>query len=167
MAAPRKLWSRLTAGTRARKLSYYKKQGLTPGQVARRYNAGTLGSQAAARGHAATPEHPAQALREPQKYPAYLRRKEQPKKGETPHELAIRINTALDTAYRNFRRRLSNYVYYNDSTVTANIYGGSTRESGTVPGMSLAQATWTAQADTEEIRSMASEQYRGNPWWYH
>jgi hypothetical protein len=73
----------------------------------------------------------------------------------------------LDKAYRNFHNRLHDYVYYNVDTVRANVYGGETYESGPVPGMSLAQAQWTAQADTEEIRSMASEQYRGNPWWYH
>jgi hypothetical protein len=166
---PRKLWSALKPSTRLRKLRFYRKQGLTPAQVARRYNTGSLGSQAAVRGHAETPEHGlGQALKEPGKYRKYLRKRERPGGGrETPEDEAIRINNQLDRAFTNFDRRLSHYVYYNRRTVRANVYGGETSESGIVPGMSYAQATWTASADTEEIRSMASEQYRGNPWWYH
>jgi len=165
---PRKAWSRLTAGTRQRKLRFYQKQGLNPRQVAARYNAGKLGSQAEVRGHKATPEHGLkQALKQPQKYPKYLKRQEKPKPKETPHETADRFNAIYDRAFGNFDGRLSHYVHYNVETVRANVYGGSTAESGNVPGMSIAEATWTASADTEEIRSMASEQYRGNPWWYH
>lgn len=167
--ARRKLWSALKAATRERKLRFYKKQGLTPAQVARRYNANTLGSQAASRGHAATPEHGLkEALKQPGKFRKYLQKKNRP--GgilEGPEDEAARINDTLDRAYANIRTRLSHYIHYNDSTVVSNVYGGDTSESGPVPGMSYAQATWTASADTEEIRSMASEQYRGNPWWYH
>lgn len=165
---PRKAWSQLTAGTRQRKLRFYGKQGLTPRQVAARYNSGSLGSQAAARGHAVTPEHGLkQALQNPRKYQDYLRKQEKPKPKEEPSDTAIRINTILDRAFANFDGRLSHYVYYNVETVRANVYGGSTRETGDVPGMSYAQALWTARADTEDIRSMASDQYRGNPWFYH
>jgi len=167
----RKLWSSLKPSTRARKLGFYKKQGLTPQQVAARYNAGTLGPQSRARGHAATPEHGiTQALHDPGKYRKYLRKKERSILSgpvTSPEDIAYALNEARDRAYRNFHDKLYFYVYYNDQTVLANIYGGSTNESGPVPGMSLAQATWTARADTEEIRSMASEQYRGNPWGYH
>jgi len=168
MARPRKLWSQLAPGTRARKLSHYKRHGgLSPAKVARRYNAGTLGPQTAVRGHRGTPEHGLEeALKKPGTYPAYERRQAKPKPGETPHEYAIRTNTTLDAAHRSMSR-LQHYVHYSGDTVRANVYGGETPESGPVPGMSLAQAAWTAQADLEEIRSMASEQYRGNPWWYH
>jgi len=163
---PRKPWSQLAPGTKARKLAYYKKQGMTPGQVARKYNAGTLGPQSAARGHAKTPEHGlAEALKKPGKYQTYIKKKNTVA-GATPQQRASNQNAILDSAYRSMRR-LSNYVYYNDDTVSANVYGGTTSESGPVPGMSVAEATWTAHADIEEIRSMASNQYRGNPWWYH
>lgn len=58
MPAPRKLFSQLSDSQRKRKLSWYRRnQGLSPSQVARRYNAGTLGSQKAARGKAESPEH--------------------------------------------------------------------------------------------------------------
>ena len=172
MAKPRKPWSQLAPGTRARKLRFYKKQGLSANQVASRYNAGKLGSQAAVRGHAKTPEHGlGQALKNPEKYEGYLRRKNQRIIGGgpsvTPEDEARKRNELLDKAYRNFHGRLQHYVHYNGDTVRANVYGGETAESGPVPGMSNAEAAWTAQADTEEIRSMASEQYRGNPWWYH
>lgn len=164
------LWSLLKPGTRARKLGYYAKLGLSPKQVARRYNAGTLGPQSAVRGHTATPEHGlGQALKEPQKYRKYLGKKNKIIGGgptATPEDQARRINDQLDRAFRSMDR-LSHYVYYNADTVRANVYGGETAESGEVRGMDMAQAAWTASADIEEIRSMASEQYRGNPWWYH
>lgn len=173
---PRKLWSQLKPATRTRKLSYYKKQGLSPRQVRERYNRGTLGSQAAARGHRETPEHGLkEALRKSRKsakYDKYLERKSTVKirEGTSAIDRAIieatNLNTLRDLAYASMYR-LHDYVYYNDQTVRANVYGGITSESGPVPGMSAAEATWTAQADIEDIRSQASEQFRGNPWWYH
>jgi len=172
---PRKLWSQLTQGTRNRKVAYYKKQGLNARQVRERYNRGTLGSQAAARGHKSTPEHGLkEALRKSRKsnkYDKYLERRTQPKtKGLSSYdkavELAVALNEMRDLAYTSMHR-LHDYVYYNDQTVQANVYGGVTTESGPVPGMDIAAATWTASADIEDIRSMASEQYRGNPWFYH
>lgn len=173
---PRKLWSQLRKSTQTRKLRHYAKQGLTPRQVASRYNKGTLGSQAAARGHKSTPEHGLkQALRKSRvtsKYDKYIERKTEPKipEGLNDYEKAIEratnLNTIRDLAYASMHR-LHDYVYYNDQTVRANVYGGVTSESGPVPGMSVAEATWTASADVEDIRSQASEQFRGNPWFYH
>jgi transposase len=172
---PRKLWSQLKKATRDRKVRHYAKQGLTPRQVAARYNKGSLGSQKAVRGHKGTPEHGLQeALRKSRKsgkYDEYLERKK-PKIPEGLSEYdkaleeAVNLNTLRDAAYQSMHR-LHDYVYYNDDTVRANVYGGVTAESGTVPGMDAAEATWTASADIEDIRSMASEQFRGNPWWYH
>lgn len=53
MAKPRKPFRDLAPDTRTRKERWYAKhQGLTARQVQRRYDAGTLGSQKAARGHA-------------------------------------------------------------------------------------------------------------------
>ena len=78
-----------------------------------------------------------------------------------------RISKLRDLAYYNMNRRLHDYLYYNDDTVHANIYGGTTSESGPVPGMDYSQAEWTSQADTEELRSRAEPQYKGNPWYYH
>lgn len=166
MAIPRKLWSQLKPATRARKLAYYAKQGLNPRQLARRYNSGTLGKQSGARGHRGTPEHPEEALKNPEKYRKYINRQDKVQRGETAEDYAYRINESRDKAYESMRR-LREYVYYNDNTVRANVYGGDTAESGPVPGMDIFKAMWTASADLEEIRSMASDQYRANPWWYH
>jgi hypothetical protein len=80
---------------------------------------------------------------------------------------AYDLNAARDAAYYNVYSRLHNYFKYRDRTVLANVYGGETPESGTVPGMSLAEANWTANADTEELRANAAQQYTGNPWFYH
>src|SRR5882672_1084481 len=62
MAKPRKPWSQLKDKTKKDKLKYFGEQGLSPGQVSSRYNAGTLGSQAGARRHVTksgtpVPEH--------------------------------------------------------------------------------------------------------------
>lgn len=175
---PRKLWSQLKKSTQVRKLRFYVKQGLSPRQVAARYNKGSLGSQSAARGHKATPEHGLKdALRKSRKsskYDKYLAKKAQPPEyeaeGASAYERAIDeatyLNDLRDAAYASMHR-LHDYVHYNDETVRANVYGGVTSESGRVRGMDAAEAAWTAQADIEDIRSMASEQFRGNPWWYH
>jgi hypothetical protein len=160
------LWSALKPATRLRKLRYYRKQGLTDRQIAARYNAGTLGKQSAARGHRHTPEHGlGDALRKPGKYSKYLK-KQTPSGYRNAEDIAHELNQIRDKALASMRR-LSNYIKYNDATVLANVFGGITPESGDVPGMDFAQATWTSQADTEEIRSMAGDQYRGNPWFYH
>ena len=59
MPRVRKSFDQLTPGVRQRKERWYAKhQGLTAKQVQQRYDAGTLGNQQAARGHAQTPEHP-------------------------------------------------------------------------------------------------------------
>jgi hypothetical protein len=80
---------------------------------------------------------------------------------------AARLKLTRDEAHKNVKLNLGPYHKYNDTTVKANIYGGTTAESGKVTGMSLEQAEWTRHADTEELRSRASSQYRANPWWYH
>ena len=80
---------------------------------------------------------------------------------------AIKLNRARDAAFTNIHNRLHEYLYYKRETVEANVYGGETAESGEVPGMSLAEAEWTANADTEELRSRAEPQIKGNPWFYH
>src|ERR1700761_9354860 len=169
MAKPRKLWTQLTQATRLRKLRHYRKQGLTDRQIASRYNTGKLGSQKAARGHAQTPEHGMkEALKEHRrsgKYDKYIDRRNTPRGGDEIDQ-AISFNQILDLAYASMQR-LADYVYYNEATVRANVYGGETSESGPVPGMSLSEATWTGSATVEEIRYFASPQYTGNPWWYH
>jgi hypothetical protein len=66
MPSPRQKWSELKPDTKKRKLAYYKNhEGLSAGQVARRYNAGTLGPQTETRGHGGTPEHPDRLPPEP------------------------------------------------------------------------------------------------------
>jgi hypothetical protein len=142
----------------------YEKRGITRSA----YESGV--SVKAARGHAQTPEHGlGQALRNPARYKSYIQRKSKPDTGTrapSPEAEARLINDTKDQAYKSMQR-LHEYLYYKDETVQANLYGGITAESGEVPGMSHAEALWTAQADIEEIRSYASPQYKGNPWWYH
>jgi len=165
---PRQKWSELKPGTRKRKLGYYRKQGLSDRQIAARYNAGTLGRQTVARGHLNTPEKGmAEALRHPAKYHDYIAKRNQPPVTGSPEDEAYALNQARDRAYKNTFDRLHEYIYFNADTVWANVYGGETLESGKANGMSLSQAEWTAGADTEEIRSMAEDQYKKNPWFYH
>src|SRR6185437_3134198 len=113
---------------------------------------------AGARGHGATPEHGLKdARKNPKKYGDYIR-KRAVTKTPVPQSLidqAYELNRARDAAFLNFHARLKDYVKYNEHTVTANVYGGVTSESGDVPGMTLDEARWTANADTEELRSHA------------
>jgi hypothetical protein len=146
----------------------YRAKGITKSQ----YESGK--SLKAARGHAKTPEHGLrEAVRNPGKYREYLE-KQAPKPPPTgggapvsPEDIARETNRLLDQAYENMKNRVGSYVKYHDETVRANVYGGTTRESGEVPGMDYASALWTSTADTEEIRSSARDQYRANPWYYH
>lgn len=157
MARARK-WDSLSPKYRGR----LSRAGVTKSQ----YEAGA--NLSAARGHAHTPEHPREAAKRPERYKDYLEKRKPPgQKGPSPEDEAYELNQALDNAFRNFHARLGHYIKYNRKTVLANVYGGTTAESGEVPGMGRAEADWTARADAEEIRSRASEQYRGNPWFYH
>jgi len=157
MATKRKEWDSLTPTYRAR----LSRAGIT--------KAGFEGGASIqkARGHAATPEHGvAQALKNPAKFSKYIAKKNVPAPGLSAMQEAIRKNAELDKAFKSMER-FKNYIKYNPKTVRANVYGGRTSESGDVSGMDYATATWTSNADMEEIRSMAREQFRGNPWWYH
>jgi len=158
MASRRKGWEALSPGYRKRLES----KGITKARYDRGHKLDV------ARGHAETPEHGIkQARKQPLKYRKYLQKHEKTGGQLPPEEEARRINAAKDAAYFNIKGRLGEYLQYNDDTVTANIYGGTTNESGQVSGMSLGEANWTANADTEQLRSRASQQYKGNPWWYH
>ena len=132
-------------------------------------------SLSGARGHSKTPEHGLKSARKnPQKYGDYLRKRTVPSGGGPPSSLkvdaedeAYALNLYRDAAYWNIYGRLHQYYKYRDRTVLANVYGGTTPESGNVPGMDMDEARWTANADTEELRANASQQYQGNPWFYH
>jgi len=163
VAARSRNWESLSPAYRAR-LSRY---GITKSQ----YESGTR-SLSGARGHGATPEHGLKdARKNPQKYGDYIRKKTVKQvKPKVPSSLiaqAHALNAARDAAFLNMVSRLQDYVKFNRETVLANVYGGVTAESGEVPGMDLAEAQWTSSADTEELRSNAEPQYRGNPWFYH
>lgn len=164
MAARRRTWESLSASYRDR-LSRY---GITKSQ----YESGRPLS--GARGHGATPEHglrSATRSRKPDKYRDYIRKRQVPTGGGLPpktlEDEAYELNAAKDAAYLNIHSRLKDYFKYQRETVLANVYGGTTSESGDVSGMSLAEARWTANADTEQIRAHATPQYTGNPWFYH
>jgi hypothetical protein len=162
VAVRRRAWETLSAPYRKR----LQRHGITKSQ----YENGRPLS--GARGHAATPEHGLKSARKhPKKYGDYIRKRSVP---EGPHEVpreaedeAFELNAARDAAFLNIHGRLHAYFKYKRDTVLANVYGGTTRESGNVPGMSLEEARWSANADTEELRSNAEPYYIGNPWWYH
>jgi len=154
-------WDSLSEAYR-RRLS---RAGITKSQ----YQSGTNLSKA--RGHAQTPEHPREAQKHPERYKKYIQKRQKgrggPPKGPTPEDEAYELNAARDLAFLNIYGKLGQYHKFNRKTVLANVYGGETAESGEVPGMTLEQARWSADADTEELRSAASDQYRANPWFYH
>ena len=160
MAAKRRAWESLSDDYRKR----LSRHGITRSQ----YENGR--PLAGARGHGATPEHGLKsANKNPEKYRDYIRKRSVPQGPPVndPIDEAIEKNNALDKAYANIKRRLSHYISYKRETVMANVYGGMTSESGSVSGMTLDEARWTTDADTEELRGHARVQYRGNPWWYH
>jgi hypothetical protein len=164
MAVKRRAWESLSDAYRKR----LARHGITKSQ----YENGRPLS--GARGHAATPEHGLKsAKRNPKKYGDYIRKRSVPSAPSAPspgtagEDEAYELNAARDAAFINIHSRLHTYFKYQRTTVLANVYGGSTSESGGVPGMSLAEARWSANADTEELRSHATPQYTGNPWWYH
>lgn len=162
MAGKRRSWESLSPDYRKR-LSRY---GITKSQ----YENGRPLS--GARGHGATPEHPKEAKRNPKKYGDYIRTRAVPElpAAAIPNDVvdyAYELNAARDAAYLHTRQTLRHYVKYNDATVRANIYGGTTLESGPVPGMTLAECNWTKNATEEELRAHAYPQYRANPWFYH
>jgi hypothetical protein len=69
-------FDQLKPDTQKRKLAYYAKhQGLTPQQVRKRYDAGTLGPQTGTRGHSHTPERPERAHTKPE-YQTYAQRRD-------------------------------------------------------------------------------------------
>lgn len=166
MASNRKGWQQLSPGYRAR----LEKNGITKAQ----YDAGK--SLAKARGHSQTPEHGIkEAIRKPAKYRKYINKRT--RTGSTakpPEEIAREINSILDEAYANIHNRLNRYSQYNDRNVRANVYGGirgaqflGEADEEDSPQMGVPDAIWTANADTEALRSRASHQTQGNPWFYH
>jgi hypothetical protein len=162
VAVKRKAWEALSGPYRKR----LSRHGITKSQ----YENGRPLS--GARGHGATPEHGLKSARKnPKKYGDYIRKRSvpetPPKVSRSAEDEAYDLNAARDAAFLNIHGRLHSYFKYQRATVLANVYGGTTSESGPVPGMSLAEARWSANADTEELRSHATPQYTGNPWWYH
>jgi hypothetical protein len=166
MAASRKGWQQLSPGYRNRLI----KAGITPKQ----YRSGA--SLSKARGHAETPEHGiTEAIRNPRKYRKYItRRTKTGPGGRPPEDVAREINDILDAAYKNIKSRLGDYHKYKDANVRSNVYGGlrgpqflGEGEQTEMPAMGIVDSIWTANADTEALRSRASNQAEGNPWFYH
>jgi hypothetical protein len=166
MARSRKGWQQLSPGYRTR----LQKNGITKSQ----YESGA--SIAKARGHQATPEHGIrEAIRNPRKYRKYInKRTVSGPTARPPEDIAREINEILDAAYENIHRRLHEYHKYRDRNVRANVYGGlrgpqflGEGDEVDAPQMDIEDAIWTANADTEALRSRASNQTEGNPWFYH
>lgn len=163
MARQRRAWDSLSPAYRAR----LTRNGISERDYARGRNL------SAARGHFATPEHGLRsAIKNPEKYRDYIRKRSVPSGGgpppaQTPEEEAHELNEWKDKAFENIKDKLHDIYKYFEPTVEANVYGGVTRESGPVPGMRLAECKWTARASRDELRAHATPQYHGNPWWYH
>ena len=161
MAKPAKLWSLLKPATQKRKLSFFTKQGLSPAQVKSRYNAGTLGSQKAARGKAKTPEHPEDFIKNPEKYKEYRPKTRISTGSREGPALTDEQRKELETlAIRNMDRQLGDRHKYNPLTVRNN-----------VPKMNYGQLITAINAEAEELDDLAGglPQYRypGNPFMYH
>lgn len=127
----------------------------------------------AARGHARTPERPERAARNPARYPEYTQKRtaKAPASPRKPSaaRLAQDLENARNRAFRNFVRVAgrTGYLWVNIDTIEANVFGGFTAESGAVPGMSLAEARFTATMTDDDLQTVAAPQYRANPWFYH
>lgn len=72
-----------------------------------------------------------------------------------------------DAAFLNIKRRIGHYHKYNEDTVRANVYSGTTAEWGAVPGMNAEQAEFFAAADEDALIAFATPQYPKNPGYYH
>jgi hypothetical protein len=91
-----------------------------------------------------------------------LQRGERPLGGEYQKYV---VSAVRRNAHKHIRTLLGHYLKYWDETVEYNVNRV----------MSMDQLTWTISADTEEIRSRASNRgymklFDGvdrNPWWYH
>lgn len=159
MAVPRKLWSALKPATQKRKLGFYRKRGLSDAAIKSRYNAGTLGPQSAARGHADTPERPEIARRNPGRYRKYIE-KRRPKRGGGDY-----IFTRRDLAYSNVYSKLRDYARYGDAAVRKRVYSM----------MSDKEVEWTINASEDMLVGRAAANYgmrlfgtyTQSPWWYH
>ena len=157
---PRKLWSQLTKGTQNRKLSFYRKRGLTDAQIRSRYNSGSLGPQTAARGHAETPERPSRAARNPGRYEKYIAKREQRGKHIGGGPVSRR-----ELAYGNVWQKLHNYLRYDDRAVQKRVRFM----------MTDAEVEWTINASEDMLVGRAAANYgmrlfgdyRQSPWWYH
>ena len=162
MARQRRAWESLSENYRKR----LSRNGITKRDYERGRNL------SAARGHFATPEHGLKsAQKNPAKYGDYIRKRTVPTGGikppQTAEDEAYELNLWRDRAFEHMKDELYLIPKYYEPTVEANVYGGVTRESGPVKGMTLTEAQWTAGATQEELRAHAYPQYRGNPWFYH
>jgi hypothetical protein len=127
----------------------------------------------AARGHAKTPERPERAQRDPGRYPEYIQKRatKPPGKPRKPSSAkqAQDLENARNRAFRQMIRLAyrTGYAWVNIDTIEANCFGGFTAESGAVPGMTLAEARFTATMNDDDLQILAAPQYRANPWFYH
>jgi len=169
MAGKRRAWESLSAS--------YRNRLSRAGVTREHYQSG--GNVSKARGHGQTPEHPREAARNPAKYREYTEKRRNISGGSlrTPEDEAYELNELRDNAMRSVDGKLGSYIKYKRRNVLANIYGGTGGAQflgvlGDSPeeerrGMTADECRWTIQADAEELRSTASNQYKGNPWFYH
>lgn len=150
MARPRDpaKWDSLSPAYRAR----LERGGITRSGYLR---GDTLG---AARGHkpGRTPEHPKDAVKNPERYKGYKPRKEV---RTTPQESAA----LTDAAVRSMDRKLAPGL-----ATGADVFNYSPeRVRENVEKMSASQKIWTIGATEDELMQAARRQVAGNPWFYH
>ncbi len=143
----------------------YMNAGITRGQ----YESGA--KVTGARGHGKTPEHGiGDARKHPEKYRDYIQKKEPPRRGGDVIEAGLA--QLIEQAQRNSQAQLGNYIKYNRERTFKRIAGKITfNKDGSIKsrkgGMTKRQLRITAIATSDELRTLASEQREGNPFYYH
>jgi LmbE family N-acetylglucosaminyl deacetylase len=160
MARPRKPFAELSEGQRKRKLSFFWRHGnLSPSEVERGYNTGTL-DQKGSRGHGkGTPEKGVkQALKRPDEFKDYLARRAEKQTQSEPDVMAELQAQALD----NFRREFALTLHDTNSTqqmVTHNLKVASKEELQEM--IRATDESWKARARADSYAR------RSSPWFYH
>lgn len=138
MVRKRRAWEDLSDGYRAR----LSRSGVTK----RSYESGV--DLSGARGHAKTPEHPADYVKNPKRYKEY---------GETRKGLIAKVKRRKDGLF-------SDRFKYNKERSMSFVMNGT--EKGSPP--TLAQLRWFLNATDEEIEDNIPREETEDSWmWYH
>lgn len=145
--AGRKSWESLSPAYRDR----LSRGGITKSK----YESGA--SLSKARGHAKTPEHPREAIKNPQKFPGYKPKKEPKVSEEDNKKLSADAVKSMD-AKLGF-----GYVPGGDDVINYD----PQRVRDNVAKMTTSQKIWTITASEEDLRLAAKRGTGNGIWWYH